>query len=369
MNSHSDQSTDDSDGYRRNDQRFVRPIFVVTIVVLLGAVCVVAFEMLLILFLAGPFGVFLFRVSDWLSGILPCGRTVCLAFVVGFLLLGAVGGTAVFIVQIDQQVRLAGDRVDEGVERLRELIRQYPVIGSTVRSIPLLSSALLSPNHEADEKKWDAGPSNGRNLPAPSADPGQRSTVNDDPLKTGTTDDTVAESSLSQLPEPVKRVVRSIGQVLQTTFGLAVNSLLIFFVGLFLAISPDAYRDGLIRLIPPVRRQRAGEVLEAMSRGVWRWLIGRFGSMLVTGIGAFLLLWLIGVPMAGTLGVITGLLTFVPNIGAAVALMLAILFALPQGLAAAGTVLAAYLALQMCESYIVTPLIQQEQVSLPPAIR
>jgi predicted PurR-regulated permease PerM len=192
--------------------------------------------------------------------------------------------------------------------------------------------------------------------------------VNDDPLKTGTTDDTVAESSLSQLPEPVKRVVRSIGQVLQTTFGLAVNSLLIFFVGLFLAISPDAYRDGLIRLIPPVRRQRAGEVLEAMSRGVWRWLIGRFGSMLVTGIGAFLLLWLIGVPMAGTLGVITGLLTFVPNIGAAVALMLAILFALPQGLAAAGTVLAAYLALQMCESYIVTPLIQQEQVSLPPAL-
>jgi predicted PurR-regulated permease PerM len=152
MNSHSDQSTDDSDGYRRNDQRFVRPIFVVTIVVLLGAVCVVAFEMLLILFLAGLFGVFLFRVSDWLSGILPSGRTVCLAFVVGFLLLGAVGGTAVFIVQIDQQVRLAGDRVDEGVERLRELIRQYPVIGSTVRSIPLLSSALLSPNHEADEK-------------------------------------------------------------------------------------------------------------------------------------------------------------------------------------------------------------------------
>jgi predicted PurR-regulated permease PerM len=90
--------------------------------------------------------------------------------------------------------------------------------------------------------------------------------------------------------------------------------------------------------------------------------------MLVTGIGAYLLLAVIGVPMAATLGILTGLLTFIPNIGAAIALMLAILFALPQGLAAAGMVLGAYLALQLMESYLVTPLIQQHQVSLPPAL-
>ena len=101
---------------------------------------------------------------------------------------------------------------------------------------------------------------------------------------------------------------------------------------------------------------------------LWRWLLGRFGSMLVTGIGAALLLWLIGVPMAFSLGIMTGLLTFIPNIGAAIALALAMLFALPQGTTTAALVLPAYLGLQLVESYVVTPLIQKRQVEIPPAL-
>ena len=119
------------------------------------------------------------------------------------------------------------------------------------------------------------------------------------------------------LPELVKQAVDTIGQVFTTTFGLVVNSMLIFFVGLLLALSPATYRDGVVKLVPPSKRERATQVMNEIGDTLWRWLLERFGSMLVTGMGAAALLWMIGVPMAGSLGIVTGLLTFIPNIGAA----------------------------------------------------
>jgi predicted PurR-regulated permease PerM len=72
--------------------------------------------------------------------------------------------------------------------------------------------------------------------------------------------------------------------------------------------------------------------------------------------------------MAGTLGILTGLLTFVPNIGAAIALLLAVMLALPQGTGTVAAVVVGYMVVQLVESYVVTPLIEQKAVSLPPAL-
>ena len=175
------------------------------------------------------------------------------------------------------------------------------------------------------------------------------------------------QSVMGCLNRSNRQLTRS-GKSSKTTFGLFVNSMLIFFVGLFLGTSPATYRDGIVNLVPPARRSRATEVINEVGDILWKWLLGRFGSMVVTGSGAAMLLWLIGVPMAGSLGIMTGLLTFIPNIGGAIALFLSILFALPQGVATAGMVLPAYLGLQLIESYVVTPLIQKRQVSIPPAL-
>jgi len=91
-------------------------------------------------------------------------------------------------------------------------------------------------------------------------------------------------------------------------------------------------------------------------------------SMLITGLGATIILWFAGVPMAVFLGLVTGLLTFVPNIGSVIALALAVPFSLPQGGGTVMTVVVGYMVLWVVESYITTPLIQQHQVSLPPAM-
>ena len=91
-------------------------------------------------------------------------------------------------------------------------------------------------------------------------------------------------------------------------------------------------------------------------------------TMAITGAGTAAALFVLGVPMAITVGVITGLLTFVPNIGGITALFLAILVAIPQGVETVLWVVGLYAALQLIESNVITPLLQQHQTSIPPAL-
>ena len=144
--------------------------------------------------------------------------------------------------------------------------------------------------------------------------------------------------------------------------------IVIFFIGVYTAYDPDLYEKGWMRLVPPDRRARGAEVLHKIRSALGRWMIGRILSMLIIGVATAIGLSVLGVPMAISLGVLAGLLTFIPNIGPVVA-------AIPQALMAAQVdmntvlwVIGLNLALQGIESYVVTPMIQRYEVSLPPAL-
>jgi predicted PurR-regulated permease PerM len=91
-------------------------------------------------------------------------------------------------------------------------------------------------------------------------------------------------------------------------------------------------------------------------------------TMAITGSATGAILWILGVPLPFMMGLITGLLAFIPNIGGLIAVTLASLLALPQGLSTVAWVIGLYCAMQLVESYVLTPLIQKRQVSLPPAL-
>ncbi|MCS7470562.1 AI-2E family transporter [Stieleria sp. ICT_E10.1] len=332
----------------------IRAITVLTIIVALAAAFVLASEIALILFLGVLFGVFLTKLAGRVASHSPVGYRGALSIVVVSLLLVFTGTVSFFFVQINQQVEAASGKIDEGMKELRDLIEEYPALEATLASTPVVSAAIeVETDRSKSGEKTDSGFQSSE----------ENKTSN---KKSGSSQQSGIQ--LDSIPEPVKQAAGSIGAMFRTTFGLVVNSLLIFFVGLFLAVSPGSYRDGIVCLVPKPKRKRIAEVLDSTSETLWRWLIGRFGSMLATGLGAFLLLLVLGVPMAGTLGILTALLTFIPNIGAAVALGLAILFALPQGVGIVGAVVGGYFVLQLFESYVVTPLIQQKAASLPPAL-
>jgi predicted PurR-regulated permease PerM len=88
----------------------------------------------------------------------------------------------------------------------------------------------------------------------------------------------------------------------------------------------------------------------------------------VNGVLSGVALWLLGIPLAFLLGVLTGLLNFIPNIGPILAATPAVLLALTEGPTTALWVALLYVVLQNLEGFVLTPLVQQRTVALPAAV-
>jgi predicted PurR-regulated permease PerM len=139
-----------------------------------------------------------------------------------------------------------------------------------------------------------------------------------------------------------------------------------FFVGLFAAANPRLYIDGTADLFPIRHRTRVREVLHRIGNALRWWLIGQAIAMLMIGVSTWLVLWAFGVPLAPVLGVIVGLLGFIPYLGPIIGALPVALVAATLGATTFLYVIAAYTAVQMIEGYVITPLIQHRMVYLPP---
>jgi predicted PurR-regulated permease PerM len=90
--------------------------------------------------------------------------------------------------------------------------------------------------------------------------------------------------------------------------------------------------------------------------------------MVVIGVMAGVGLKILGVDAAFTLGLTGGLLTFIPLVGALVATVPAILVALAQSPWLAVSVGVMFWFIHFLEGTFITPIVQDEQVSLPPVL-
>ncbi|PEN07008.1 AI-2E family transporter [Longimonas halophila] len=152
------------------------------------------------------------------------------------------------------------------------------------------------------------------------------------------------------------------------TIGALASGLVVLIIGLYAAATPSVYIDGAIRLLPPARRSRGREVVRALGKALRWWLLGRIASMAIVGALTAVGLWIAGIPLAFVLGLIAALLSFVPYIGPIASVVPAALVALADSPNKVLYVLVIYWAVQLLESYLITPLIQERAVSLPPAV-
>jgi predicted PurR-regulated permease PerM len=90
--------------------------------------------------------------------------------------------------------------------------------------------------------------------------------------------------------------------------------------------------------------------------------------MAVVGFLTAVGLWVAGIPLAFVLGLIAALLSFVPYIGPIASVVPAALVALAESPTKVLYVFIIYGVVQLLESYLITPLIQERAVSIPPAV-
>lgn len=179
---------------------------------------------------------------------------------------------------------------------------------------------------------------------------------------------TEGSPGLENVLSPGAGLVGRITGIFSSAVGVAVGSLVILFIGIFVAIEPDLYIVSALRLLPSTKRDRARDVIAKLGQALRWWLVGRFASMVAVGVLTVVGLFILGIPLAFILGLLAAVLAFVPLVGPVVSVLPAALIGLLDGPLKALYVVLLYIVIQAIEGNLITPLIQKGAVSLPPAL-
>ena len=174
----------------------------------------------------------------------------------------------------------------------------------------------------------------------------------------------LSEGVISQ----IQGVIVKIGGLARSAVGAVAELLIVVIAGVYFAAEPTVYRDGALLLLPAKARSEVREAMNEAAAALRMWLLGTLFSMIVvgvlTGIGAALL----GLPAPVALGLIAGLAQFVPIVGPISSIVPGVLVALGMGLTTIIWTLVVYIGIQQFESNLLTPLVQQRTVKIPPAV-
>ena len=168
----------------------------------------------------------------------------------------------------------------------------------------------------------------------------------------------------SQLFGGVGKLTSAVGSAL----GAVTSMLMIIVIGIFIAIEPHLYDRGVAWMLPVKHRTRFYAITNRVGATLRRLLFGRLVGMMFEGVFTFVMLMLGGVPFAALLGLITGLLAFLPNIGAIVSGVLMVAVGFSAGNGEGLWAIFVYFFVQNVDGYLVVPYIARRTVDLAPAV-
>ncbi|MGV8959714.1 MAG: AI-2E family transporter [Stenotrophomonas sp.] len=178
----------------------------------------------------------------------------------------------------------------------------------------------------------------------------------------------IAKQGIDQLHASMSGLAAKAGALAMSASGNLTDMALMLVGGIYLAAQPKLYRQGTLKLFPADRRALVGEAMDDSGHALRAWLGGQLLAMAVVGTLTGVGLWLLGVPVAFGLGLITALLDFVPIVGPILAAIPAVLLGFTVSPQVALGALLVFVAMQQLEGHVLQPLIQQRAVDLPPAL-
>ena len=307
---HQDHAADPPQTQRRLARRVTIFNGISVLFVALVAAVVLAADALLLTFACILFAILLYKLSEIMARRFHMNRKVALTVVV--LVLGLIIGLGSWAMapQISEQSSQLAKEIPAAVERLQATVQQHPLLRRIAAE-----------------------------LPPP-----------------------------EQIVKQMGNMVPNAGLFFGGVLGAVGNVVIIIFVGIYFAASPQLYTNGMTRLVPQSKRGRAREVQGELGHTLASWLLGKAASMLIVGIVTSIGLSMLGVPLALILGIIAGLLDFIPYLGPVMAGVPAVLLALSLGPDVALYTVLLFVGIQLVEGYLLQPLIEARAVDLPPAL-
>jgi predicted PurR-regulated permease PerM len=178
-------------------------------------------------------------------------------------------------------------------------------------------------------------------------------------------------------PESFSQLGREVltGSTVSTAAGVGLTAAtvvslaaVVFISTVYLVIRPEPWVNGFVSLFPAGWRPRTREVLQALYQTEQRWFLGQLAAMTFIAVFWAISLSLIGVPFALLIGIFSGLISFIPYVGALISVVVPVLLALISDPFSAVWVIVAFIIIQQIEGNLLQPIVMSRAVDLHPAL-
>ena len=159
-----------------------------------------------------------------------------------------------------------------------------------------------------------------------------------------------------------------IGGIVLSSATILAGLVIVFSLSIYFSAEPGMYYNGIRRAVPEDYRERLDACAASVAQILRWWVLAKLISMTMVGILISIGLWIVGVPLAGTLGIIAAVMTFIPNVGPLISVIPAALLALAISPTKGLLALLVFAIVFTLEGYVVTPLLERNIVRLPPAL-
>ena len=172
--------------------------------------------------------------------------------------------------------------------------------------------------------------------------------------------------AISQVTDAIGRLGGSVLPVVGGVANTILSALIIFFLSMYLLAEPDLYVSGIIKLTPIWYRERMRMILWRLDSTLRAWLkvtaVSMVAVALLTGFG----LWLLGIKEeAFALGVLAGILSFIPNFGPVVALVPSVAVAIVDAPDNVIWVVIIIYGVSFFQSQVISPVLASERMNMP----
>ena len=329
----------------------------------------IAHPVVFLFFLGVLFGLPLAQGTDWLEKRkVPraLGAAIILTVFLGLLTAGAVGMAPI----LRAQSKELQDRLPEAMDKIDAWLghRANGVLGilfnaesssDTLRTAAAQRAAVQADSMEQGEVVTDSALTEPQTVPAGAV-----------AHKPTTRADTVAAGGnlRREIAKQFRGAQNSFLRMLTSTFAVTGAFLLVLFIAAYIGVDPALYHGGMLELFPPRQRPRVALTLASLATTLRRWLVTQLIAMLVIGAVTTVFLFVIHVKAALPLGILAGILKFIPIVGSIFAAIPAIAMAFIDSPHKALVVGIGYLLIQFIENHLLVPILMKRGVNIPPAL-
>ncbi len=333
----------------------------------LGQLLWIAHPVVFLFFLGVLFGLPLVQGADWFEkrGVpRSIGVAIILTVFLGLLTAGAVGMAPILRAQskeLQQRLPEAMDKIDawlghraNGVLGILLNEESSDTVRTNVALRPAPNDSTLAPVVVTDSARADTltatAPQTVVRRPATRAD------------------EVVAGGNLRrEITKQMSGAQHSFLRVLTSTFAMTGAFLLVLFIAAYIGVDPALYHGALLEMFPERQRDRAALTIASMATTLRRWLVTQLIAMVLIGAVTTVFLAVLRVKAAIPLGILAGVLKFIPIIGSIFAAIPAVAMAFIDSPHKALVVAVGYLVIQFVENHLLVPILMKHGVNIPPA--